>query len=46
MRQRPWSSVPSNAAKQAGESKRGSASQSIEPSFDTSAAVSLSPSSA
>ena len=41
--QRPWSSVPSSAAKQAGESKRGRHSQSIEPSLPTSAAVPRSP---
>jgi hypothetical protein len=44
--QRPSSSVPSRAAKQAAESRRGSASQSIGPCVSTSAAVSVSPSSA
>ena len=37
--QRPCSAVPSSAAKQAGESKRGRHSQSTEPSVPTSAAV-------
>ena len=41
--QRPCSGVPSRAAKQAPESKRGKQSQSIEPSRPTSAAVSQSP---
>ena len=36
--QRPCSGVPSSAAKQASESKRGQHSQSIEPSRPTSAA--------
>ena len=36
---RPFSGVPSSAAKQAGESKRGRQSQSIEPSRPTKAAV-------
>jgi hypothetical protein len=44
--QRPWSDVPSNAAKQASESKRGQHSQSIDPFSPTSAAVSQSPMSA
>jgi hypothetical protein len=44
--QRPWSSVPSRAAKQAGESKRGKQSQSIDPSMPTRAAVWQSPMSA
>jgi hypothetical protein len=35
--------VPRSAAKQAGESNRGQHSQSIDPVFDTSAAVSQSP---
>jgi hypothetical protein len=43
---RPLPSSPSRAVKQAGESNRGSANQSTDPSFDTSAAVSASPSSA
>lgn len=43
MRQRPWSGVPSSAAKQAAESNRGQHSQSIEPSRPTRAAVSQSP---
>jgi hypothetical protein len=43
MSQRPWSGVPSSAAKQAPESNRGQHSQSIDPPFDTSAAVSQSP---
>jgi len=37
--QRPCSGVPSSAAKQAPESKRGQHSQSTEPSFAISAAV-------
>jgi len=37
--QRPCSGVPSSAAKQAAESKRGRQSQSIEPARETSAAV-------
>jgi hypothetical protein len=41
--QRPCSSVPTSAAKQAPESKRGQQSQSIEPPRDTSADVSQSP---
>ncbi len=45
-RQCPFSSSPSSAAKQAGESKCGRHSQSIEPSRPTSAAVCRSPSSA
>ena len=44
--QRPCSSEPSNAAKQASESKRGQHSQSIEPSRPTNAAASQSPISA
>ena len=43
---RAISGVPSNAAKQAAESKRGQQSQSMEPVRDTSAAVSQSPMSA
>ena len=43
IRQRPLSGVPSSAAKQASESNRGQHSQSIEPSRETSAAVSQSP---
>jgi hypothetical protein len=39
-------SLPSSAAKQAGESKRGRQSQSIEPFAPTSAAVCVSPISA
>ena len=46
IRQRPLSASPSSAAKQASESKRGQHSQSIEPSRETSAAVSQSPISA
>jgi len=42
-RQNPLSSVPSSAARQAGESKRGRQSQSTEPSRPTMAAVSWSP---
>jgi hypothetical protein len=41
--QTPWSSSPSNAAKQAGESTFGRQSQSIEPSLPTSALVRRSP---
>jgi len=41
--QRPWRSLPSSAAKQAPESKRGRQSQSIEPLRETSAAVWRSP---
>ena len=37
MSQRPWAASPSRAAKHAGESKRGQHSQSIEPSWPTSA---------
>jgi hypothetical protein len=37
MSQRPFSRSPSSAAKQAGESKRGRQSQSIDPSRPTSA---------
>jgi hypothetical protein len=44
--QRPWSSVPRSAAKQAGESKRGKQSQSIDPLTPTRAAVWQSPMSA
>ncbi len=44
--QRPCSSSPSSAAKQAGESNRGRQSQSIDPSRPTSAAVCGSPMSA
>ena len=40
---RPFSRVPSSAAKHASESKAGQHSQSIEPSRPTRAAVSLSP---
>jgi hypothetical protein len=46
MRQRPFSGVPSKAAKQAGLSKRGQQSQSIEPCLLTRAAVWQSPISA
>jgi hypothetical protein len=46
MIQRPCSDVPSSAAKHASESKRGQQSQSIEPVWATSAAVSQSPISA
>jgi hypothetical protein len=41
--QRPCSRVPSSAAKQASESKRGQHSQSMEPPRDTNTAVSQSP---
>ena len=41
--QYPWSQVPNNAAKQAAEEKLGQHNQSIDPSRDTSAAVSQSP---
>ena len=41
--QRPFSGVPSSAAKHALESNRGQHSQSMDPSFATSAAVSQSP---
>ena len=41
--QRPCSSYPTSAAKQASESNAGQHSQSIEPSRPTSAAVSQSP---
>ena len=44
--QRPCGSSPSSAAKHAPESKRGTHSQSIEPSLPTSAAVCVSPMSA
>ena len=44
--QRPCCSSPSSAAKHAPESKRGTHSQSIEPSSATSAAVWVSPMSA
>ncbi len=44
--QRPLSGVPSSAAKQAPESKRGKQSQSIEPPRSTSAADCRSPISA
>jgi hypothetical protein len=43
MRQRPFSSVPSNAEKHAAESKRGRQSQSIEPAVLTRPAVCVSP---
>ena len=43
IRQRPLSGVPRSAAKHASESNRGQHSQSIEPSRETSAAVSQSP---
>ncbi len=43
---RPCSGPPSRAAKQAGESKRGRQSQSMEPRRETRAAVSPSPISA
>jgi hypothetical protein len=39
MSQRPFSLLPSNAAKQAGESNRGTHIQSIEPERETNAAV-------
>ena len=41
--QNPWSRVPNNAAKHAPEEKFGQHNQSIDPSRDTSAAVSQSP---
>jgi hypothetical protein len=41
--QNPCSRVPSNAAKQAAEENDGKHNQSIEPSRETSAAVSQSP---
>jgi hypothetical protein len=44
--QKPWSQVPSSAAKHAGEENAGQQSQSIEASRETSAAVSQSPISA
>jgi hypothetical protein len=43
MRQRPLSGVPTSEAKQAGLSKRGQHSQSIEPSRLTRAALWQSP---
>ena len=43
MRQKPFSSSPRSAAKQAGESNRGTQNQSIEPSRQTNAAVCRSP---
>jgi hypothetical protein len=43
MSQRPLFALPSRAAKQADESNRGTHSQSIEPSFHTSAAVCMLP---
>ena len=43
MSQRPWSDLPSTAAKQALLSKRGQQSQSMEPLRPTSAAVVQSP---
>jgi hypothetical protein len=43
MDQCPFSAVPTSAAKQAGESKCGTQSQSIEPSFEIRAAVWQSP---
>ena len=46
IRQYPLSELPSKAAKQAGLSKRGQQSQSIDPSLLTSAAVRQSPISA
>jgi hypothetical protein len=46
MSQRPCSLLPSSAAKQAGESKRGKQSQSIDPSRPTSAAEIMLPISA
>jgi hypothetical protein len=46
IRQCPCCSVPSSAAKQAGESNRGRHSQSTEPSRLTSAADCMSPMSA
>jgi hypothetical protein len=39
MSQRPFYFVPSNDAKQAGESNRGTHIQSIEPERETNAAV-------
>ncbi len=45
-RQAPWRWLPSSAAKQAGESKRGRQSQSTEPSRPTRAADCMSPISA
>ena len=44
--ERPFRSLPSRAAKHAGESKRGRQSQSIDPRRLTSAAVPRSPSTA
>ena len=41
--QKPFSAVPSNAAKHAGEANEGQHSQSMDPSRLTSAAVSQSP---
>jgi hypothetical protein len=41
--QRPFSRVPTRAAKHAGESKWGRQSQSMDPALLTSAAVSVSP---
>src|SRR5947209_10269998 len=46
MRQRPLSSSPRSAAKHAAESKRGTQSQSLDPSSPTGAAVWVSPMSA
>lgn len=43
IRHRPWSAVPSNAAKQAPESNRGRHNQSIDPSRLTNATVCVSP---
>ena len=43
IRQKPFSRIADRAAKQAGESKRGRHSQSIEPSRPTIAAVWVSP---
>jgi hypothetical protein len=43
MDQCPFSGVPTSAAKQAGESKFGTQSQSMEPSFETKAALWQSP---
>lgn len=43
MRQKPWSAVPRSAEKQAAEENEGQQSQSMEPDFDTRAAVSQSP---
>ncbi len=46
IRQLPWSSLPSRAAKQASESKRGRHSQSTDPAALISAADCMSPTTA